>query len=357
MENSAGNIKRFAEEQREKEKLAQIQEDLAKIRSQLRVVEEESKTRLRVANSGIGLWGFLASWSKSNEQLEKEKTEREQENLQKVASERIKITSLERQIEELGSGEKAQLSAMQESRKRDDQRLEKFRQAHQAIKARAEAAAKKAAEQKRAQEEVEQEKATREMFARMKREQDERQKAAERAREERQKATEEAEKARRKLAAEKAAREKEARDREALLARIRAQEDARKATQDAEAIRRMGSVMEEFNVNSKGFKNARPTGRDPQLGKAHAAPKRKSKAQRTTQDESSCLHLGFWPKVEGKHRCAVCSQDFYRFVLQCPYCQMMACASCKKQLRSGGGRGRTFVEEVIDVGDPHYWDD
>ena len=350
-ENSASNIKRLAEEKAEKERLAQIQKDLNLTRSQLKAVEEESKARMRAANSGIGLWGYLASWTKSNEQVEKEKTEREQEHLQMLAKERIQTRDLERKIEQLESSKKAQQVTMQQSKKRDDQRQERFWQTHAAhqaaaaaAKASAEAEAKRTAEQKRAREAAEREKATREMFAAMQREQEERQRAAQqRAREERQRAMEEAaERARQKAAAaekaarekaerEKAAREKEAQDLEALLARIRAQVDihraAREETSWAKTSFDAPKVAEDVEASRR-----RQT--------ANAAPKRKRKTRSSgAQGEGNCVHVGFWPKVEGKHRCAVCSHDFYLFAYQCPHCAMMACASCRKQLKSGGGKG------------------
>ncbi|CAF9923184.1 MAG: hypothetical protein ALECFALPRED_002319 [Alectoria fallacina] len=46
-----------------------------------------------------------------------------------------------------------------------------------------------------------------------------------------------------------------------------------------------------------------------------------------------CRHREFWPKVQGRNRCSVCFKTFNGFVLQCPECKILACASCKKGLR------------------------
>lgn len=46
-----------------------------------------------------------------------------------------------------------------------------------------------------------------------------------------------------------------------------------------------------------------------------------------------CRHRKFWPKVQGRNQCSVCFKTFNGFVLQCPECKILACASCKKGLR------------------------
>jgi hypothetical protein len=46
----------------------------------------------------------------------------------------------------------------------------------------------------------------------------------------------------------------------------------------------------------------------------------------------SCLHDGWWTKVEGRRACSRCSIT-YGYLLECPGCQMKACASCQKDLR------------------------
>jgi hypothetical protein len=45
-----------------------------------------------------------------------------------------------------------------------------------------------------------------------------------------------------------------------------------------------------------------------------------------------CLHDGWWAKVEGRRACSRCSIT-YGYLLECPGCQMKACASCQKDLR------------------------
>lgn len=47
----------------------------------------------------------------------------------------------------------------------------------------------------------------------------------------------------------------------------------------------------------------------------------------------SCRHTKFWPKVMGSFQCSVCSTHYHAWILQCPDCSKLACASCQKQIR------------------------
>lgn len=53
----------------------------------------------------------------------------------------------------------------------------------------------------------------------------------------------------------------------------------------------------------------------------------------TKSKRTSCAHVGLWPRVEGQHQCSVCSKTFFSFILRCSECKVMACASCRRQLR------------------------
>jgi len=48
---------------------------------------------------------------------------------------------------------------------------------------------------------------------------------------------------------------------------------------------------------------------------------------------NACRHKKFWPKVEGRHKCSSCLKTFSLYVLQCPDCNVMACAPCRRSLR------------------------
>ncbi|PQE06064.1 hypothetical protein CJF30_00005023 [Rutstroemia sp. NJR-2017a BBW] len=45
---------------------------------------------------------------------------------------------------------------------------------------------------------------------------------------------------------------------------------------------------------------------------------------------STCLHGGWWPKVQGRMACPKCSES-WTYMLQCPGCKMKACPRCQKQ--------------------------
>lgn len=77
---------------------------------------------------------------------------------------------------------------------------------------------------------------------------------------------------------------------------------------------------------------------------ARRAKERQKEWSGLRRTKSTCLHRGWWPKVEGRQLCAKCHGVQNRFALQCPGCSMVACAGCQKGLRgarwkSGGGGG------------------
>lgn len=47
-----------------------------------------------------------------------------------------------------------------------------------------------------------------------------------------------------------------------------------------------------------------------------------------------CRNNNFWPRIDGRHQCSVCLQQFGTFVLKCPSCERLACVSCKKRMGS-----------------------
>lgn len=55
---------------------------------------------------------------------------------------------------------------------------------------------------------------------------------------------------------------------------------------------------------------------------------------------SGCKHEWFWPRVMGSHQCQNCNLIQNRFAFQCPGCRMMACASCRQILRGEVPKGR-----------------
>jgi hypothetical protein len=55
---------------------------------------------------------------------------------------------------------------------------------------------------------------------------------------------------------------------------------------------------------------------------------------------SSCIHDGWWPKIQGRAACPEC-HDVWTYLLRCPSCPKMACPKCQSDLRPRGGRRGT----------------
>ncbi|KAI0099165.1 hypothetical protein GGR51DRAFT_536444 [Nemania sp. FL0031] len=56
--------------------------------------------------------------------------------------------------------------------------------------------------------------------------------------------------------------------------------------------------------------------------------------------QGACLHTGWWDQIPGRTVCSVCSETLGKFALQCPSCQIKACAACRRKIQRGNGNGR-----------------
>ncbi|KAI1145172.1 hypothetical protein F4825DRAFT_444583 [Nemania diffusa] len=55
----------------------------------------------------------------------------------------------------------------------------------------------------------------------------------------------------------------------------------------------------------------------------------------TDGPQNACLHGGWWNRIPGRTVCSVCSETLGKFALQCPNCQMKACAACRRKIQGG----------------------
>ncbi|MCJ1260021.1 hypothetical protein MMC24_007861 [Lignoscripta atroalba] len=171
----------------------------------------------------------MTGWGKKAEDIEREKIQRDQEDLQKRASERIKTELLEGQKKRLQQDEEVQLKIMRESEFRD--RVRRMRNA-QAREAKEAAERKRVAEEKQSQEE-ERRRKQRETQAREAREAAERRRAAEeRESQEQERKRKLWETAKEREAVTRAAMKKEREAREALLKKMRETEAQTRSAKD-----------------------------------------------------------------------------------------------------------------------------
>ncbi|KAI9889844.1 MAG: hypothetical protein M1814_004946 [Vezdaea aestivalis] len=234
--------------------------------------EEDDKIAKRKAENG---WFAYIFGSKKNASVptDDEKRLAEQQRLQLEATKRIKAEELRRK-RQLHLQAKHHLDQIDDIRKR-------------LIERRLEQEAQKAREEARRQnlERLERERIVREA--------------------ERQRRAKEEEKAQ----AERAERQrKHAEALEALLKRQREE----KAKREAEAAKRLAEIMAE----------QRRSQREQRRQKAKQKPTR-----------AACSHAGWWPKIDGPGRCEECKTFYHQWILQCPRCQMQACARCRPLLQ------------------------
>lgn len=64
-----------------------------------------------------------------------------------------------------------------------------------------------------------------------------------------------------------------------------------------------------------------------------SGPRQETESTRTRQ--WTCRHGGWWPQVDGRHRCPRCQVVTALYALQCPTCSMIACASCRVPIQKG----------------------
>jgi hypothetical protein len=159
--------------------------------------------------------------------------------------------------------------------------------------------------------------------AAMKREEEERKRAKmweeQRAREA-ERERKQAEEAARKLRewAERRAREAE---REAAEAERLFKEWERRQAREAERERKQA---EETDRRFREWVEA-------QVNEGAQGPQRKNRKKK--QESQACLHRGWWTRESGRAVCQECDSVMRRFAFRCPGCQMVACASCRDDLK------------------------
>jgi len=104
------------------------------------------------------------------------------------------------------------------------------------------------------------------------------------------------------------------------------QESRAKQQQEKEKIAR--ETLEALRKRQAEEKITRQRRAEEELRNGYRAHSTTSSAYFTT-----CLHKGFWPKVQGRRPCPRCG-TLWTYLLQCPSeCGTLACPKCQKHLR------------------------
>lgn len=265
-------------------------------------IEEIDRERVAREKQGQGWFSYLANpWAARPGETEQGKQEKARERLEQRASKSIKLEWARKQLTQVEAEHQRLLATQRQTREREaKEREDRLRD-----------------ERLKAQRE--------EQNARRKRDED-----TARAREEACRKAEEAEreaarKAREREAADQRRQETERRERDLrqrLFAKLAAESiPVRKPPQNQNRAthppppRAAGSTTS-HSQNNTWRQNRRNFTQTSSAGVGSEV----------------CRHRTFWLKVEGRHECSVCYKTFNGFVLQCPDCKIMACASCKKAL-------------------------
>ncbi|KAI1774479.1 hypothetical protein F4818DRAFT_84515 [Hypoxylon cercidicola] len=281
-------------------------------RSRNRILEEIKKLDKEAEKDIVeesGWWGYFSSMMPGSEKQREEKLrERERRGLDRIAAKRIKERVLERETVKVSLLELI-LKGTQDEIRKITLEINKWKEEQaaawrrEAQRQQEQAAARRREEQRQQEQQAE---------ARRREAQQQKEQAAARQQEEQRKQQEQA-----------AARRREAQRQQEEFTR---RERVRRKEEEAEAARRI-SEWEERRRREREEESAR-------LFEKHR------RAQREREELATCNHRGWWKKIDGPHLCSNCSTKTNRFALQCPKCNKVACASCRKSLQTNGPRDK-----------------
>ncbi|KAI0169307.1 hypothetical protein GGR52DRAFT_554600 [Hypoxylon sp. FL1284] len=291
---------RLDDEVREKQSdIAEADQKLRRILEQIGKLDEDAK--MDVAEEPTW-WGYFTSVMPGSREARAERArERDRRGLDRIAAKRIKERELGRQRDKVAQLEAA-LRATRFEINKITQEIRRWNEEQEAARQRE--------AQKQREENLRQARARREAEA-------ERQREAQRRREEEQRQ----EKVRREQDAERRREaQRQQREEQARRERARREEKAAKAAKEA---------AEEAADFKEWHKKERERA---------ARVLEESQRKQKEKDETACAHKGWWNKIDGRYRCSNCSKRTPRFALQCPRCERIACAACRKVLQKDARR-------------------
>ena len=317
MSVQAVSLKKVEELQQESRKIVQIYEDITKKEADIENLKKAGRERSRLEKRGEGWVKYLTTgWGRTAADIEGDKVKREQETLQKLASERINIELLEGQKRQLQQTNRNQMERVREFQTQNNLWKEKVTRARNAWEAEIK---RSQAELWRAQED-ERKRTEKERLAREAKEERERQKEERRRNmpddlrefvDSRAKASAE------RIAAARMAKEKQL-DEEKLMEQRRA--------------RMYPDMKTSSGVRASWTEAGQGTGTQmPENGTSSSTNHRNTRS-------GSSVHAENWPRVHGSSHCSVCDEHSGLLIFQCPQCGIMACASCKGMVPRRCGR-------------------
>ena len=303
----------------------------------------ESERRLKSRNA------YRTSiWDQITEKAETEQATKRAERLQARAAAKIKLGWAEKDLEQRENDYKTFLSLQSRQRREQADKVEA------ALRATTKHTAQQEAKRKRAREKGIPERLAREKEEKSK-EAEGKRREAEKQHEQRELAREEAKKA--KL---RETQKDEATKRQLLLEKIEKQKRETMSQQsrspssngpkpngngpESSHIRRGESVFAASNTGKpRSSRVPQSRNHQPRFSPTPAYnPSTSSWRDREqsyasdSSEEGYCDHGDFWPKIQGGQECRNCARFCNAFIFRCPDCGILACASCRDQLRRRG---------------------
>ncbi|ORX98815.1 DnaJ domain-domain-containing protein [Clohesyomyces aquaticus] len=139
----------------------------------------------------------------------------------------------------------------------------------------------------------------------------------------------------------------------------RAAGQRRKQAQEAEKRRNEERTAEQKRVEALAADKRRKAAKAAKATEQRRNEEQARRRQYPFEDEispSTCIHNGWWPKVEGRTACPECS-EVWNYLLECPTCALMACPRCQAGLRPrvfGYGYDERTTSPVFDY--RYDWD-
>jgi len=295
------------------------------LRSELASLSDTDKKDQNAIAKSKSWWNTLNPWGTAAPNDQQKQT-MEQERLQRTAATRIKeieFLTLSVRLDVLQKEKDKKMKAENERQerirtenlRREEDRRNKEHQEWLKRRREEERIARELSETLR-QERERQEKAA--MEARQKEEQERREKEAKRRQQEEE---------RRKKLWEKLRKQEEdhlgyARDRHRSQRQDTEWQETERRNTDWNKSQRSANAR--ARQDSKAYRSGSHTAFDRQ--KQHTA---------SGKDRSSCRHMVFWHKIEGRRVCSHCQRLQYKFLYQCPTCGEMGCAACMREMKKG----------------------
>ncbi|KAI0876106.1 hypothetical protein GGS24DRAFT_452552 [Hypoxylon argillaceum] len=284
-------------------------------------LQEEDAAEVRLNANQTSWWKNVSSFifGATAQESKDVKEERERKRLNRTAVIRIKSTMLLSKTRTVSALESAAQSTtiaidklkqqirMEEQRQETERAAEAQRQRWEEILRRRREAEAEAERERKEREEQERE-------------------WKERQRKERERVEREQEELRRKDR-ERVEQEQEERRRKERERVERVQRELRQAWESSEQKRKERERREKQKSSS-----------DAQKVATNRQQKRPPKP--TDGPQNACHHAGWWNRIPGRTVCSVCSETLGKFALQCPNCQMKACAACRRKIQGGNNNGK-----------------